>query len=638
MVQIKLTDNFWNQTLKLIKNEMIPFQWQVLNDNIEIEIQKERDDELIPSEKSNAIENLKIAAGLSEKEHYGWWFQDSDVYKWIEGVAHVLRHEPDPSLEELVDHVVDLIQLAQEDDGYLNTYYQIKAPHLKFKRLMESHEHYCAGHLIEAAVAYFEVTGKDKLLKVACKFADCLEENFGPEEGKIHGADGHQEIELALVKLYLCTNEAKYLQLSHYFLTVRGQDPNFYQKQLDDPAAKVNLKYLQAYQPPVEQTTAEGHAVRLVYMCTGMAEVAYYTGNEKLLEACRNIWNNMVQKRMYVTGGIGSTVHGEAFTGDYDLPNDTMYCETCAAIGLINFANSMLKNDPDSQYADVMERALYNNVMSGMALDGKHYFYVNPLESHPETNEANPGKSHVKSTRPPWFGCACCPPNLARTISQIENYIYTQSKQGIYTHLYINHTWEGSNMILQQEGNGGNITIKVKTKTQEPILIPLYFRIPSWTSGYRLSVNEEEVKFPEVQKGYIKLEKKWQGLVTIGLHFEMPVLQVTSHPLIRGNIGKVAIQRGPFIYCLEEEDNGPNLHLIYLTPNTKFEVKLNTELGEVPVLEGMGERLVISKAWNQQLYHYHADPVFERVKIVMVPYYAWANRELGEMRVWVNMK
>jgi len=645
MLTIQITDPFWGNYLKLIKNEIIPFQWDVLNDQNNIEIQKERNEAGLPSDKSNAIENLKIAAGKSEGQHYGWWFQDTDVYKWLEAVAYSLKHEPDNELETLADTVVDLIGQAQEQDGYLNTYYQLKAPHLKFKRLFESHEHYCAGHLIEAAVAYYETTGKEKLLQIACKFADCIDQHFGPEEGKIHGADGHQELELALLKLYNCTKEEKYLKLSEYFLTIRGQDPEFYQKQLleniengdsQGPPPHINLEYLQAHQPPIEQTTAVGHAVRLGYMVTGMAEVAYHTGNQELFTACQKIWKNIVERRMYVTGGIGSTVHGEAFTLDYDLPNDTMYCETCAAISLMYFAHSMLKHESHSQYADILERALYNNVLSGMSLDGKKYFYVNPLESHPATNHSNPGKGHVKSTRPDWFGCACCPPNLARTISSIDKYIYTFNNQSIYTHLYLNHTMKISNLTLAQEIDYGtqaklSVNITASTSTHKA----LYFRIPNWTKTYRVYLNQKELNQVPVEQGYLKLEKVWQGTEQLEIHFEMPVLQITAHPKVRGNIGKRSIQRGPFIYCLEEADNGPDLASIHLTKNPEFLVKPHPELIGIPALEGNAEKLMITD--NTQLYNYDVDPIYEPIKITMIPYYAWANRSVGEMQVWVNI-
>ena len=627
MLNIQITDPFWLRYMALIKEKMIPYQWEIMNDRADIKIEKENSGNS-PSGKSHAIENFKIAAKLTQGEHYGWWFQDTDVYKWIESVANTLRFYPDPELEKLVDGVIDLIEKAQDDDGYLNTYYQIRSPELKFKRLHESHEMYCAGHLIEAAVAYFEATQKDQLLKIACKFADCIDHYFGPEESKIHGADGHQEIELALVKLYLTTGQKKYLKLSDYLLTIRGENPNFYQEQLgENSQITVDTKYLQGYAQPIHQTTAEGHAVRLVYMCKGMADVAYHTGNPELLEACKKIWRNMVSKRMYVTGGIGSTVHGEAFTGDYDLPNDTMYCETCAAIGLMNFAHSMLQNEQRSEYADILERALYNNVLAGMSLDGKNYFYVNPLESHPDSNKGNPGKSHVKSTRPAWFGCACCPPNLARTISKIDQYIYTETEHAIFTHLYLNHVLQNDDMTIEQIVD--DTMIKIIVQTDNPVSKTLYFRIPNWA--------DYMINYP-IENGYIKIEKTWVGTQIIDFNFKQPVLKISAHPKVRADIGKVAIQKGPFIYCMEEKDNGVNLHLNYLSPNAKFGVKTSPELGDIQTLEATGVQLDIKNSWSNDLYRYNVENNYSPKKLVLIPYYAWANRGACEMQVWINEK
>ncbi|GEL67359.1 hypothetical protein MPS01_15140 [Marinilactibacillus psychrotolerans] len=351
--EITITDEFWKRYIELIKNEMIPFQWDVLHDQGNITIDKERNDASIPSDKSHAIENFKIAAGRSEGHHYGWLFQDSDVYKWLESAANVYSIAQDEKLKEMMDEVVDLLEDAQDEDGYLSTFYQIDAPELKFRRLFESHELYCAGHLIEAAIAYQAATNDDRLIQVVEKLIRCIQNHFGSEKGKINGADGHQEIELALVKLYEVTQNEEYLELSKWFLEIRGQDPEFYQKQLDENRKlglgkehpfSINTVYYQAHKPVYEQEEAAGHAVRLVYMAAAMADVAYHTKNKKMLTAAKRIWKNIVKKRMYITGGIGSTVLGEAFTFDYDLPNDTMYCETCASIGLMFFAKAMLKN------------------------------------------------------------------------------------------------------------------------------------------------------------------------------------------------------------------------------------------------------------------------------------------------------
>ena len=371
-------DTFWNRYKELVRTGMIPYQWKVLNDDIDIKIEKERNDASIPSEKSHAIENFKIAAGRTKGEHYGWVFQDSDVYKWLEAAAYTLKNHWDDDLKKITDEVVDLIADAQEKSGYLNTYFTIMEPDHKYKRLGESHELYCAGHFIEAAVAYNQATGSKKALDIAIKLADHIDASFGPEDGKIHGCDGHEEVEIGLMRLYHLTGEKRYLKLSEYFLLQRGQDPDFFKRQFREDTGKpaigglynAPLTYFQIHAPILEQDSAEGHAVRLVYMCTALADVAASTGNKDLEAVCRKIWRNIVDKRMFITGGIGSTVNGESFTLDYDLPNDTMYCETCASIGLIFFARQMLRLSADGEFGDVMERALYNTALAGMALDG----------------------------------------------------------------------------------------------------------------------------------------------------------------------------------------------------------------------------------------------------------------------------
>lgn len=638
---ITLTDTFWKRYTELIRKEMIPFQWDVLHDKLDIDIAKERDDDGIPSEKSHAIENFKIAAGKKEGDHYGWWFQDSDVYKWLESAANSYALNPDEKLLEMMDEVVYLIEDAQEEDGYLSTYYQIKSPELKFRRLFQSHELYCAGHLIEASVAHYKATGDKRLIDVSEKFVDCINKHFGEEEGKINGADGHQEIELALIKLYEVTGKEEYVTLSKWFLEIRGQDPEFYTKQLQENidlglskghVEKVHLEYLQAHKPVLEQEEAVGHAVRLVYMAAAMAEVAAVKKDEKMFKAAKRLWDNVVKKRMYVTGGIGSTVHGEAFTSDFDLPNDSMYCETCASIGLLYFARAMLKNEVDVEYAEIMERTLYNTIISGMALDGKHFFYVNPLEVNPEASRRHPAKSHVKATRPSWFGCACCPPNLARTLTSLNNYVTSVHDNAIYIHLLTD--FEGDIELDSQTisltqttdiSDKGKVTIDVKGVT-EPVKI--YLRLPEWGDTYVLENNTS------VDKGYAEfiLNKDREVTMECGL----PVHVLESHPLVRNNRGKVAIQRGPFVYCIEGEDNGENLHLLTLTDTPVAEAVSDDELGDYVQLKGKGKKQVIKDSWENSLYKVREDATYEEKEITFIPYHMWANRSVGEMMVWVN--
>ena len=650
-MSIKVNDKFWERYFKLIRDEMIPYQWNVLHDQENITIDKERDDENIPSEKSHAIQNLKIAAGLAEGDHYGWLFQDSDVYKWLEAASNSYAIHPDEKLLSMMDEVISLIEAAQDEDGYISTYYQINNPKLKFRRLFESHELYCAGHLIEAAVAHYKATGSERLITVSNQFVQCIKNHFGDEEGKINGADGHQEIELALVKLYEVTKDESLLELSAYFLEVRGQDPDFYKKQLEEnienglsqgPVPTINNEYHQSHQPVMEQEEAVGHAVRLVYMAAAMADVAYYLNNEKMYEACKKIWKNIVTKRMYITGGIGSTVHGEAFTYDYDLPNDTMYCETCASIGMMFFAKNMLKHETDASYSDILERCLYNTVISGVALDGKHFFYVNPLEVQPEACQKDPGKSHVKATRPSWFGCACCPPNIARTLTSLDQYIYSSNEDSVFAHLFMDNEGEinldKGTIAIRQETTmpySGNVRFYLELDNINKMRLGI--RIPSWAQDFQVVKDGKEVE-GKLDRGYLYLEISKRQTV-IDVHFEMKAIQWASHPLVRGNQGKVALQRGPFVYCLEEEDNGENLHLNSITNQQVTEKPVeDSALGDIVLLETIGQKEKITKEWNERLYQKYVTKEVEQTQLTFIPYYTWANRSSGQMQVWVNKK
>ncbi|PTQ81793.1 hypothetical protein C8U37_12028 [Trichococcus patagoniensis] len=646
--EVTVTDSFWRHYMQLVKEEMIPFQWDVLNDRGDIIIESERDDATIPTEKSHVIENFKIAAGLKEGNHYGWLFQDSDLYKWIEAAANTLAIEKDQALITQIEETIALLEAAQEDDGYLSTYYQIDAPQLKFRRLFESHEFYCIGHLIEAAIAYNEATGSDRLLQVADKAIACIEANFGKAEGKIDGTDGHQEIELALVRLYELTGNQRYLDLSAYFLAVRGQNPHFFADQLEEndrlglkQGSKpfINTVYHQADKPVSEQDTARGHAVRLVYMAQAMAGTGHHKQDEKLVVAAKKIWSNIVQKRMYVTGGIGSTVRGEAFTYDYDLPNDLMYCETCAAIGLLNFSNELLKSETDSKYADIMERVLYNSIISGMALDGKHFFYVNPLEVDPLASAGNPDKSHVKATRPSWFGCACCPPNLARTLPAVGRYAFTQKADEVLLNLFID-----SELVAEQEGKAytirqnhtfsetGKTLITVEKTSSE--LLRLGIRIPYWAEN-PLIIVAGEAAVAEISNGYTYVTVKSES-TEIELTYTIAISELEAHPLVKADKGKVALQRGSFLYCMEEQDNGKHLHLLSLTGAIQPRFQSDQILGDIVCLEAEGELQVLEDEWQDKLYRVRQEPQSVPKKLTFIPYYSWGNRSLGEMQVWID--
>lgn len=638
-LSIRVTDPFWTKYFQVVKDVMLPFQWDILHDRASITIESEREDVNIPTEKSHVIENFKIAAGQKDGNHYGWLFQDSDLYKWIEAAANSYHLKPDGRLLLMMDQCVDLIEAAQDEDGYLSTFYQIEAPELKFRRLFQSHELYCAGHLIEAAVAYAKATGSHRLLDVAERFVTCIESSFGPEEGKINGADGHQEIELALVHLYEYTGDERYLSLSHYFLQIRGQDPDFYEKQWKEnqargletgPAPIINLVYHQAHKPVYEQTEAQGHAVRLVYMAQAMAGTARHVGDEKLLAAAEALWHNIVEKRMYVTGGIGSTVRGEAFTFDYDLPTDLMYCETCAAIGLLNFTHELQQSENKLAYAEVMERILYNSMISGMSLDGKHFFYVNPLEVDPEASQKNPDKSHVKATRPSWFGCACCPPNLARTIPALHRYLYQENEEQniLYINQWIDSDYSSKEMKMTQKHDWN---AQVSTFIIHNSKRRIFLRIPYWLEDVVVKVNGQEIE-REITEGYLELNAV-SAEVVIECNYQIPILKWQAHPNVKSSYGKVAFQRGPFIYTAEEADNGKDLHLFRVTGEAQAEPLTDPAFGTVTSLVVPAEK---RRKTQIALYQLHQAPAFEPATLRLIPYYCWANRETGEMRVWLE--
>ncbi|QGQ94313.1 glycoside hydrolase family 127 protein [Paenibacillus psychroresistens] len=640
LTNFNIEDDFWSEYIRLVREVIVPYQWEALNDRVE------------GAEPSHAIRNFRIAAGEEQGEFYGMVFQDSDVAKWLEAVGYLLETQPDAELEAVADGVIDTIAKAQQKDGYLNTYFTLKEPGKKWTNLAECHELYCAGHMIEAGVAYYRATGKRKLLDVVTRFADYMDTVFGEGPDQLHRYDGHQEIELALVKLYHATGEAKYLNLSKFFLDQRGQQPHFYEQEWEErgrvthfPSISIiqDHPYSQSHLPVREQQTAEGHAVRVVYMCTGMADVAVETGDADLLEACRKLWHNIVTKRMYITGGIGSMAHGESFTSDYDLPNDSIYAETCASIGLIFFAQRMLQIEPKSEYADVMERALYNTVVSGMSRDGKHFFYVNPLEVYPISNRKNKNFEHVKSERQGWFGCACCPPNIARLLASLGQYIYTLKDNTLFTHLYIGGVseWDlsGHNVKLEQHSEyTSNGKVKFTITADSPADFTLALRVPDWSDQAAFAVNGIPfVIGPDlIVDGYVRIKRIWQTGDQVEIVFSMPILRMKGNPLIRHTSGKVALQRGPYVYCLEEVDNGPNLYQLILSKESSLKVIYDPLLlGGINVILAGASRLSTDE-WDEQLYRHDAEWQTKHTAIRFIPYFAWANRGIGEMTVWIK--
>ena len=640
--KLKINDPFLGQYQQLVRDVVIPYQWDALNDRIP------------EAEPSHAITNFRIAAGLEQGEFYGMVFQDSDVAKWLEAVAWSLCQKPDPALEKTADEVIDVVAAAQCEDGYLNTYFTVKAPGERWTNLAECHELYCAGHMIEAGVAYFQGTGKRHLLDVVCKLADHIDSVFGPAAHQLHGYPGHLEIELALMRLYDVTQESRYMALVKYFVETRGVQPHFYDIEYEKrgktshwhnygPAWMVKDKaYSQAHLPLSEQPTAIGHAVRFVYLMTGVAHLARLSDDESKRQDCLRLWKNMAQRQLYITGGIGSQSSGEAFSSDYDLPNDTVYAESCASIGLMMFARRMLEMEADSQYADVMERALYNTVLGGMALDGKHFFYVNPLEVHPKSLAFNHIYDHVKPIRQRWFGCACCPPNIARVLTSLGHYLYTARPDALFINLYVGNSMAvpvgDKELQLRISGNyPWHEQVQIDITSPVPVEHTLALRLPDWCDNPQVALNGEPVA-GNVQLGYVYLTRQWQEGDSLILTLPMPVRRVYGNPRVRQQAGKVALQRGPLVYCLEEADNGAELHNLSLPAESTFSVFEGKGLFSHKMLiqaEGFAQRAVEST--TQPLWQYDRAPGTRQPQtLTFIPWFSWANRGEGEMRIWVD--
>ncbi|BCN30063.1 glycoside hydrolase family 127 protein [Anaeromicropila herbilytica] len=662
--QVHIKDSFWNKHIQLVKDTILPYQWDIINDRV-------------PGvETSHSLMNIRIAAKLSEGEFYGQVFQDTDVAKWLEAVAYTIAVSKDEKLENDADMVIDMIERAQEKDGYFNTYYILKKEK-RFSNLTEGHELYTAGHLIEAGVAYYEATRKDKLLNVCRKLADLICNTFGEEEGKIHGYPGHQEIELALVKLYDVTKQKKYLDMAKYFIDKRGVGKNYFLEEqkkenyhhIFDEFKNYDPIYSQSHLPVREQKTAEGHAVRATYMYCAMADLAYAYEDEELLQTSITIWNNIVNQRMFITGGIGSSGYLERFTTDYDLPNDSNYAETCASIGLSYFSFRMNQITKEAKYIDILEKELYNTILSGVSLDGKSFFYVNPLEVWPASLIPLTSKAHVKANRQQWFGVACCPPNIARTLASIGQYIYGIDQDTIYINLFI----ENETIVQIGEKNykisiitkfpfDSTISISVQKLTEYTCdtdiqpneikdirnvlsknaeindTVKLKIRIPEYTKNFVIKKGEENIKYDN-HLGYATIELSHEELLCnqeIVIHMDMKARFVHANPLVRKDSGKVCIMKGPLVYALEEIDNGKNLSAIMISTKQELVEKYEEDLlGGVTVIHLSGKK-ISEMNWTDHKLYDSREVLFDEVKLKAIPYAYWNNRGEGEMLVWIK--
>ena len=609
---VKVTDNFWGQRLQASREVTIPLAFS-------------------KCEETGRYENFVKAAHPSDTYKVeGFSFDDTDVYKTIEGASYSLQTYPDKKLQKYIDSVLVIVAGAQEPDGYLYTARTMnpKHPHnwagkerwVAVENL--SHEFYNLGHMIEGAVAHYQATGKRNFLDIAIKYADCVcrEIGNGPQQKKY--VPGHQIAEMALVKLYMVTGDKKYLDQAKFFLDTRG-----YTSRKD--------AYSQAHKPVVEQDEAVGHAVRAVYMYSGMADVAAITGDSSYIKAIDKIWDNIVSKKIYITGGIGARHAGEAFGNNYELPNLSAYCETCAAIGNVYMNYRLFLLHGDAKYFDVLERTLYNGLISGVSLDGGSFFYPNPLSSN------------GKYSRKPWFGCACCPSNVSRFIPSLPGYVYAVKNDQVYVNLYLSNKAElkvdKKKILLEQETSypwNGDIRLKITQGNQD---FTMKLRIPGWVRGnvlpsdlysyadnqkpaYQVSVNGQTVE-SDVNDGYLSIARKWKKGDVVEVHFDMIPRIVKANPKVEADHGRVAVERGPIVYCAEWPDNRFNVHSILLNQHPQFKVTDKPEL-----LYGIRQITTDAQALS---YDKAGKLVTKDVELTLIPYYAWAHRGEGDMEVWL---
>jgi uncharacterized protein len=601
---VTIRDAFWAPRRETNRLASIPFSLQKL-------------------EEAGNLEDMRLAARGATNGYRGPVFMDSDLYKALEAASYSLATHPDQALAKQLDDIIAIIAAAQQPDGYLNSHFTVKDPGKRWTNLRDWHELYCAGHMFEAAVAHYQATGKTNFLNVAIRFADYIDSVFGPPPKRL-GYPGHPEIELALIKLWRATGNQRYFELARFFVENRGR--KFFATEHQTPLDKYDGSYWQDDVPIFDHQNIKGHAVRAAYLMSGVTEVASQTGDERLLKMLDRVWRNTTERNQYITGGIGPSSHNEGFTVDYDLPNATAYQETCATIALAQWAHRLALLYGDSRYADALERALYNGVLSGVSQDGTKFFYVNPLESA--------GTHH----RSPWFGCACCPPNVTRTLAALGGYAYAVSAESLYVNLYI----QGS-----AQAKVGNTSVTLKVKTDYPwdgkvalelepatkARFALRLRVPGWCPNVSLAVNRGAVRAPVVEHGYLVLEREWKRGDRVELDLAMPVQRVAANPKVKADQGLLAIQRGPIVYCLEQCDQAEPIPALWLPAEAELKAVHDPGLlGGVVII--MGEARVASdQKWGRRLYQPTA--LARRAALKAIPYYAWDNRTPGAMKVWL---
>ncbi len=553
------------------------------------------------------------------KPHFFW---DSDIAKWLESAAYILQKTPDANLQQTIEQVIDRMEAHQDESGYFNIYHTVVEPENRFQ-IRDHHELYCLGHLIEAAVAYYEATGRDRLLRILDKYIDLVIRVFTVERSAGFITPGHEEIELALFKLYRLTGTNKYLDLAMFFLNKRGNTD----EGLTDWSRG---KYNQSHLPVRQQTTAEGHCVRACYLYCAMADAAKETDDPALLAACRSLFDDITKKKMYVTGGIGSSHHGEAFTVAYDLPNDTAYNETCASIALSMFADRMKDIDPQSKYADLVERELYNGALAGLSLDGKAFFYENPLEinlaDHHRHTSVNDEDRLPITRRLEVFWCSCCPPNVTRYLATVGGSIYSVTDHALYVHQFMENTASVNGMTVRMQTHypqDGKVHLTIDGAKGKTVFV----RIPGWCSDYTFSQPYR------VQNGYAAFSAATDDFV-LDIDFLMQPVFVAAHPSVRADAGKAALTYGPLVYCMEGVDNGENLFDLVIDPNGGAEVRFD---------ETFGANVITLPAWRSKadeeaLYAPCGTAALTKTTATFIPYYAYANRGESDMTVWFRCR
>lgn len=624
-VNVRLEGDFWKERLETVLARTIPSQHAKLKEYTALDMLK------LP----NPPPPLRFPRHANGFTVQVFW--DSDIGKWIEAASYALSHRRDADIEAKIEAIIDDFERAQAPDGYLNSWYLGREPEKRWSNLRDNHELYNAGHMLEGAIAYFETTGRRRWLDVMERYVEHIRQTFGPGPNQKHGYCGHQEIEIALIKLYRLTGEKKHLDLAAYFINERGRQPHYFDIEREEREKRGwefqrytqgTYEYSQSHKPVREQDKVVGHAVRAMYMYTAMADLAAELGDEGLKRACETLWRDVMDTKMYVTAGLGPSAHNEGFTHDFDLPNETAYAETCASVALIFWAQRMLHLGLEGKYADILELALFNGALSGLSRDGEHYFYANPLESI------------GLAERWDWHTCPCCTMNVSRLVASVGGYFVSTASDGLAMHLYggISTTVSvaGTKVALKEESNypwSGDITIRLDPEADARFDVKL--RIPGWCENAALSVNGESLP-AEAENGYVTINRVWTRGDVISLTLPMPPRRIYANPGVVMDAGRVALKRGPLVYCIEEADNpGGRVQRFRLPRSADIEVVLRPDLYGAISLEAPATELVEGEF--KELYRTYPAPERDS-SLTAIPYYLWANRGNGSMTVWIPEK